>query len=124
MIYDEKIVQDQRVLDVIAFLSSESEVKMQFVDDRTDEQKKTHKLLVVATDKFLSGWGRAESGTSRCAWACEPHNVEKIYRWVKSRPEMKRVAIVTGNWRPNCAHAHVYVVTDNHPAVDGTYNID
>jgi len=129
MIYDEKNVRDQRVLDVIELLSSDPEVGIDFEDDRTDEQKKTHKVLVVATDKFLSGWGRAENGSSCCAWACEPHQVEKIYRWVCSRSDMHNVQKVKGDWNvrdynPSCVHAHVYVVTDNHPAVDGTYNVD
>ena len=30
---------------------------MKLIDDRTEEQKKTHTTLITATDKFMSGWG-------------------------------------------------------------------
>lgn len=38
-------------------------------DDRTAEQRQTHVWGVVARDKFMSGWGLARGGASRCAWA-------------------------------------------------------
>ena len=37
---------------------------MIFQDDRTPEQKKTHTLIVLATDRFMSGWGMAKNGVS------------------------------------------------------------
>lgn len=43
------------------------------VDDRTPEQRETHRWGVVARDKFMSGWGQAFNGASRCAWACGPN---------------------------------------------------
>lgn len=33
-----------------------------YVDDRTDEQRKTHLLAVVGTDPGMSGWCEAEDG--------------------------------------------------------------
>lgn len=92
---------------------------MQFVDDRTDDQKKTHRFLVTATDKFMSGWGEAKGGKSKCAWACLPEHVDHVERWVRARPEMKYVNVTTNTkWRGYpAAHVHVYVVDEGHPAL-------
>lgn len=86
---------------------------MQREDDRTEEQKQTHIWGVVASDKFLSGWGGARGGTSRCAWACGPDvNIDRVERWVRSRREMRYVSIVNlKTYRPpkGTAHFHIYV---------------
>ena len=37
---------------------------MTIIDDRNDLQKNTHVWAVVATDKFMSGWGGAKGGKS------------------------------------------------------------
>lgn len=91
---------------------------MELVDDRTEEQKRTH-IIVMATDKFMSGWGKAKNGTSYAGWACLPEYASEVERWVRSRPEMKRVRIVRGDYRPPSkkGHCHIYVVKDNHPAL-------
>ena len=86
-------------------------------DDRTPEQKVTHKWLITATDKFLSGWGKAEGGLSKCAWACKGEDVDKVEKWVRSRSEMKYVNVVMGKWYPKAAHVHIYVVNEGHPAL-------
>lgn len=89
------------------------------VDDRTQEQKKTHTWLITATDKFMSGWGKASGGLSKCAWACKPENVDKVLQWVKNRSDMKYVNVTNNNWYPrNAEHVHIYVVKDNHPALN------
>lgn len=89
-------------------------------DDRTPEQKKTHRLAVVARDKFLSGWGGASGGASRCAWACHPDvNTDRVFNWVKSRKEMRHVNLVDlDTYRPpsGTAHFHVYVCNPDHVA--------
>jgi hypothetical protein len=86
-------------------------------DDRTKEQKKTHRWLVTATDKFMSGWGPCRNGVSKCAWACETRtDALKVYIWVKSRKEMKYVNITGKEWRPRAAHVHIYVAGPKHPA--------
>ena len=96
---------------------------MIYVDDRTEEQKKTHTRLVIGTDRCLSGWGQAKGGTSVAAWACEPHNRAKVLRWVSSRSDMLRVREVSdlhknGKYRPKgAAHYHIYVVEEGHPAL-------
>lgn len=93
------------------------------VDDRTAEQRKTHRWGVVAKDKFLSGWGGAKGGASRCAWAVGPGlDLDTVERWVRSRGEMRYVNVVDlTTYRPPCgtAHFHVYVVNADHPALGG-----
>lgn len=90
-------------------------------DDRTTEQKATHRWAVVARDKCLSGWGVAAGGASRCAWACPQElNIDRVFNWVKSRDEMKHVNIVNlSTYRAprGTAHFHVYVVNAKHPAL-------
>lgn len=89
-------------------------------DERTQEQKTTHKWAVKATDKFMSGWGGASGGSSVCAWAVDSRaNGDKLLAWVRSRPEMKYVSWVNLNsYRPpaGCAHFHIYVAGPDHCA--------
>ena len=61
------------------------------VDDRTDEQKATHTWLIIGTDSFLSGWGGASGGASYAAWACKTEDRDRVFNWVSSRGDMKRV---------------------------------
>lgn len=88
-------------------------------DDRTEKQKETHRYLVTATDRFMSGWGQASTGASKCAWACDTkENMHKVYEWVKARSEMKYVNYrYDDKWYPKAAHVHIYVVNDYHPAL-------
>ena len=89
-------------------------------DDRTPEQTKTHTLPVVATDRFLSGWGPCRNGKSKCGWAFDPSKVssDRVFEWVKARSEMRYVNLVDlRTYRPrNCARFHLYVADENHPA--------
>jgi len=94
-----------------------------YVDDRSEEQKRTHTILITATDSFMSGWGEATNGFSKCAWACRPdQDWKKVYDWVKSRSDMKHVKVRFKPWNPVIGfmltqHVHIYVVDDNHPAL-------
>jgi hypothetical protein len=95
---------------------------MERKDDRTIEQRRTHRWAVVARDKFMSGWGGAKGGASRCAvpatWAVDG-SIDDVERWVRSRSEMIHVNVVDlATYRPpaGTAHFHIYVVTDSHPA--------
>lgn len=87
-------------------------------DDRTTRQKVTHRYAVMAIDRFLSGWGEAKDGLSRCAWACDPEvNINRVENNIKDRSDMQRVRIVDLNaYRPpqNTAHFHIYVCDKNH----------
>ena len=92
---------------------------MQITDTRTPEQHQTHRLLVVGTDTFLSGWGAAEGGPSYAAWACTAEDSLAVLRWVRARGDMRRVRVVYGTWQPRGAGAaHVYVVTPGHVALE------
>lgn len=93
-------------------------------DDRTDEQRKTHTLLIIGTDRFMSGWGYAKDGASYAAWACHPDNRNRVWDWVARRGDQMRVRdAIDGNgntYKPDpclCAHLHIYVVTEGHPAL-------
>ena len=83
-------------------------------DDRTAEQRTTHRLAWVGTDPFMSHWGGATDGASYAAWAfpAEFDNVAESY--VRSRRDMQRVRLVNlDTYRPGrgCAHFHIYVWT-------------
>jgi hypothetical protein len=82
-------------------------------DDRDETQKSTYRWGVVARDKFMSGWGEAKNGASRCAWACEPGgDLDKLERWVANRSEMRYVNKVDlSTYRPprGTVHFHIYV---------------
>jgi hypothetical protein len=87
-------------------------------DNRTPEEKKTHTWLVTATDKCLSGWGQAEGGLSKCAWACRREHLDQVERWVRSRREMKYIYVTNRPWYPKAAHVHIYVVHETHPSIN------
>jgi hypothetical protein len=91
---------------------------MQLDDDRTPDERQTHTVLIVGTDRTLSGWGRAKGGTSYAAWACLPADADRVADWVRSRRDMARIRTVCGRWRPRgCGHAHIYPVRPGHPAL-------
>jgi hypothetical protein len=85
--------------------------KMERQDDRTPEQKQTHTLLIVGTDKILSGWGKAEGGMSYAAWACTSEQERECFSWVESRFDMLRVrTVLARTYRPKGrGHLHIYV---------------
>ena len=95
-------------------------------DDRTPEQMLTHRVLIVATDKCLSGWGDATGGASVCAWAVPSDNPaieSRLESWIRSRSDMQRVRTVyeapgTSYAPRGAAHFHVYAVDRNHPALE------
>lgn len=88
---------------------------MQIQDDRTDSQRETHPFLVIGTDTFLSGWGKAEGGVSYAAWACPEQWLPHVFDMVRARRDMRRVRTTSGKWSPRGrGHAHIYVVTPEH----------
>ncbi len=90
-------------------------------DDRTDEQKDSHYILVVGTDKFMSGWGQAEGGKSYAAWACDLNNWHIVKSWVNNRGDMQRVRVIHAHgYNPRGkGHLHIYVVDEKHNSLKG-----
>ena len=94
---------------------------MEFKDDRTPEQHETHTELVVALDMFMSGWGSASNGKSYCAWACHPYHIEAVLEWVKKRGDLSNIRLAESNYKPRGnGHFHIYVIHNNHPALQPT----
>jgi len=92
---------------------------MELVDERTKEERETLTAIVLATDRFMSGWGKAEGGPSYAGWACRPEDVNRVFDWVERRGDMQRVRIVAGDYRPPSGpgHCHIYAVRPGHPAL-------
>lgn len=86
---------------------------MKTKDDRTAAQRLSHQWLITATDRYMSGWGGARGGLSKCAWACDSREAANAcHAWVSARSEMKYVRIrppYGTPWRPRAAHVHIYV---------------
>ena len=88
---------------------------MRIQDDRTPEQRATHQYLVIGTDRFMSGWGKAEGGASYAAWACGDYAAMKeCMEQVERRSDMRRVRDTidtpTAPYRPKGrGHCHIYV---------------
>lgn len=93
------------------------------IDDRTDEQRQTHSVLIVGDDGFMTRWGRdcgmvGRSGKSRAAWACRPEDADAVERWVRGRGDLKRVRRAMRAYAKKGDHIHIYVVTDDHVSLE------
>ena len=82
-------------------------------DDRTPEQKETHRTIVLMTDRFMSGWGLATGGPSYAGWAVEDGYINACESRIRGRSDSSRVRIVGGNYRPPSGpgDCHIYVYT-------------
>lgn len=70
-------------------------------DRRSPEEKAATRFFAVGTDSFMSGWGQAP-GTSYFALPCKDAKEAKVCAEnLKQRGDMKRVRIVSGDWRPH-----------------------
>ena len=92
-------------------------------DDRTQEQKETHTCLIVGTDRFMSGWGKAQGGVSYAAWACRHEDSFKVLEWVERRGDMNKIGkffeTSKSKYRPEGkGHCHIYVVTEGHVSLE------
>jgi hypothetical protein len=99
---------------------------MEYQDDRTEAQLRTHTVIVYGRDSFLSGWGKARGGASYAGWACTPNNARTVKAWVKARKDIENVQSHRQGLDPilpeelvpeTCKHFHVYAVGDGHPAL-------
>jgi hypothetical protein len=91
-----------------------------YIDDRNEEQTRTHTSLVGGHDPWLSGWGGARGGKSYAYWACEPKHIHTVKQWVLGRKDLIRVGTldrVNSRAKRSPNHAHVYVVGEGHPAL-------
>ena len=83
-------------------------------DTRTGAEKDLP-FLVVGTDRFMSGWGKASGGASYAAWACDYATLDRCEARILARGDMMRVRVVrAATYRPgpNCAHLSIYVYRD------------
>jgi len=84
---------------------------MQLQDDRTPEQHRKPHIIILMTDRCLSGWGKTNGGPSYAGWACTPDAAPGVERWVRSRSDAMRVRVVGRDYRPPSimGHCHIYV---------------
>ncbi len=87
-------------------------------DKRTDEQRKNTKYFVNATDRFMSGWGKAEGGNSYFCIAVADHaQAMAAMEWLDGREEMK---CVRDSLRPRRAKgSHTSIVHFEDTAASG-----
>lgn len=93
------------------------------IDDRTDDQRQTHSVLIVGDDGFMTRWGHqcgtvGKSGKSRAAWACRPEDADAVERWVRGRGDLSRVRRAVRAYAKRGDHIHIYVVTDDHVSLE------
>lgn len=76
-------------------------------NDRRSEADKVRTLgFVIATDKFMSGWGGAEGGSSYFAVPFTSYDdADLIEANMKVRPEMLRVRVVSAKYQPRTTYA-------------------
>ncbi len=92
---------------------------MEIQDDRTPEQRKTHRWGVCMTDSFMSGWGKAADGVSYAIWAVSSlSDYDAVERWVRGRSDAKRVrSVLLDSYRPQGrGHCHIYLAKPCHGA--------
>ena len=69
-------------------------------DRRTPEEVAATVGFIVATDRFMSGWGHAPGRSLFAVPFRAWEDVEKIRQWLDARPEMLRVRVVGKHYRP------------------------
>ena len=82
-------------------------------DDRTDAEKDVTIGFVVATDKFLSGWGDATGGRSIVARPVrDTQECDRVMQLFEDRDDFKHVRYASGSaYKPrlrNADHLHIY----------------
>lgn len=67
------------------------------------------RFYVLSNDKFMSGWGRAHNMTNTIILPCRSYEeAEAVARYAKSRPEQRRVRIVSN--KPTLRRGVLYSV--------------
>lgn len=62
---------------------------MNYDDDRTSDEKRTHTALLGGRDRAMSGWGLAGGGASWAFWACRPEDTDAVLAWVRQRRDLR-----------------------------------
>lgn len=86
------------------------------VDDRTSEEKEKTRGFVVATDRFLSGWGEAAGRSLVAVPFSDADDCARVETRLRLRDEMLRVRIVGPAYRPHLHpgdHLHIYNLRDS-----------
>jgi len=91
---------------------------MKINDRRTDEQKKTHLIGIVVSDKVLSAW--CPYGKSWACWAL-PYDgslsESKLIAWLESQRYTRIRKVNLETYRPRGkGHISIYVMTKDHPS--------
>lgn len=69
-------------------------------DRRTPEERSATVAFIVATDRFMSGWGRAPGRSYFAVPVLQGQDACVIEDNMRNRSEMMRVRYVAANWRP------------------------
>ena len=69
-------------------------------DWRTPEQKAATIAMVVATDRFMSGWGKAQGRSYFAVPVTDPDHLHIVLENMEDRDEMLRVRVVGNDYRP------------------------
>ena len=79
-------------------------------DERTPEQKRYPYMIVIMTDRFMSGSGEANDGPSYVGWAVPESYLNAMESRVRNLPAAMRVRIVGPDYHPNSrpGHCHIY----------------
>lgn len=84
-------------------------------DDRTQEEIAATRGFVIATDKFMSGWGDAPHRSIVAVPFTDEEDKRKVMSRMEKRNEMKRVRLVYGkSYKPSLSggdHLHIYNTT-------------
>lgn len=85
-------------------------------DDRSEEQMKTHTVIVAARDTSSFAVSRTKRyGGCTSAWACRPEDADLLFDYVRSRSEMKRVRFTTAERLERIkGMVHIYVGLPGH----------
>lgn len=92
---------------------------MIFQDDRTAAERAELTELVGGRDSFMSGWGKADGGSSFAFWACAPVHLEQVETWVDGRDDITRcdLAELLAGDRHEHEHCHIYAVRADHHCI-------
>ncbi len=81
-------------------------------DDRTEEEVNKTIGFIIATDKFMSGWGDAPGKSVVAIPFVSCEDMEVVRERMERRAEMKRIRVVYNkNYRPRLYkgdHLHIY----------------